>query len=74
MVARGEGDAETDSDERDCHVNVADDVQSLSVISKSINTSYINLKRHNPLKSKNSPDKDGDLSNVCPELIRPTRY
>ena len=29
---------------------MADDLLSLSVISKSINTSYINLKRHNPLQ------------------------
>lgn len=46
LQAKGQ---DSDSDDGDCQVNVADDVMSLSVISKSINTSYINLKRHNPL-------------------------
>ncbi len=38
----------SDDDEGDCHLNIADEVLSLSVHSKAINTSYINLGRHNP--------------------------
>lgn len=58
-------------DEGDCAVNVADDIMSLSVISKSINTSYINLKRHNPLQNPltNRRRPDVDLRDVCPERI-----
>jgi len=40
-------------------VNVADDVLSLSVISKSINTSYINLKRHNPWQNNETVGNNG---------------
>ena len=70
--------SDDDSDERDCQVNVDDDVQSLSVISKSINTSYINLKRHNPLPEQRPLESREssviDLREICPELIKPTRY
>ena len=77
LMASKQPDDASDSDEGDCQVNVADDVMSLSVISKSINTSYINLKRHNPLKSvkSNSGNKEeSELRDICPELIKPTRY
>lgn len=56
-----------EEEDADCQVNVDDDVMSLSVISKSINTSYINLKRHNP-HVVNTADS-------CPELTNPaSRY
>ena len=62
------------SEDGDCQVNVADDVLSLSVISKSINTSYINLKRHNPLmhEERKMTQKLDDLRDIaCPEIIQP---
>lgn len=51
----------SEDEDFDCQVNVDDDVMSLSVISKSINTSYINLKRHNP--------HIFGVADSCPELI-----
>ena len=49
-------------------MNVDDDVLSLSVISKSINTSYINLKRHNPWQRELENNKNKVREELCPEL------
>lgn len=39
----------TSANEGDCQIDIADEVMGLSVHSKAINTSYINLKRNNVL-------------------------
>ena len=39
----------TSANEGDCHIDIADEVMGLSIHSKAINTSYINLKRNNVL-------------------------
>ena len=62
---------ESSSDDHECVVNEADDVMSLSVISKSINTSYINLKRHNPWQNGESGYNGNEAVDHSPELIKP---
>ena len=79
MEVKDEAEADDDDDEEgDCLLNIADEVTSLSVHTKAINTSYINLGRHNPLPPgrdqmnmklmKQAIDQRDMITHNCPEI------